>query len=74
MILPAPHLRKILHCIRDNEIFLLHDYISEMFQAQPWTTPQPHRQNYRRLKLLICTEKIKGVPQWRFVDGKVTYV
>ena len=25
-----------------------------------------------RVKLLMCTEKIKGVPQWKFIDGKET--
>ncbi len=25
------------------------------------------------MKLLICTEKIKGVPQWKFFDGKQTF-
>ncbi|CAB4031753.1 Hypothetical predicted protein, partial [Paramuricea clavata] len=31
-----------------------------------------HTDRTGRLKLLICTEKIKGVPQWRFVDGSPT--
>ena len=26
-----------------------------------------------REKLVVCTEKIKGVPQWKFVDGKQAF-
>ena len=26
-----------------------------------------------REKLVVCTEKSKGVPQWKFVDGKRTF-
>jgi hypothetical protein len=33
-----------------------------------------HTDRNGRVKLLICTEKIKGVPQWKFVDGKETNV
>ena len=31
-----------------------------------------HTDSNGRVKLLICTGKIKGVPQWKFVDGKET--
>ncbi|XP_028393240.1 uncharacterized protein LOC114517654 [Dendronephthya gigantea] len=32
-----------------------------------------HTDRTGQLKLLICTEKIKGVPQWKFVDGSSTF-
>ena len=31
-----------------------------------------HTDRTGRVKLLICTEKIKSVPQWKFIDGKET--
>jgi hypothetical protein len=30
-----------------------------------------HKDRNGRVKLLICAEKIKGVSQWKFVDGNM---
>ena len=32
-----------------------------------------HTDRTGRVKLLTCTEKIKGVPQWKFADGKCSF-